>query len=385
MKKRLCVILAVVLIIGCFCIPASAIEEEESALSSLAESFLTDAAVARYKFQNKELISRTISSLSDEEISYIITEAEKCSLDVTVDPEVGEYQDSKARYCRYTLMHEGLWIKNFQLTFGEPEIRVDGDFARVRIFQTVGMRYPGLDVDSAISGPVDMDLVKTPDGWKICSMQTDENFDKIHRGHLNYEEEISKYIDTYGKTDIFSDIPANAWYKETANIIAEAGVLIGDGNGHFDPERSMTRAMFVTALYNLDGNSEEYTNIYFSDVNSDSWYAKSVAWAAERNLISGKSKNNFAPNDVISRQEAATILYQYASYRGADTSHGNTAINGFKDRESLAGWARDAMDWAVERDIFSGYGNGILGPRNSMTRSEAAKVLVQIKDIKMAS
>jgi hypothetical protein len=170
----------------------------------------------------------------------------------------------------------------------------------------------------------------------------------------------------------YADVEKDAWYFGAVQYVSEKGLMQGNGN-RFNPEGTMTRAMFVTILYRLSGASASYTNP-FSDVPSGVWYETSVAWAAKHGIVSGG--NQFAPEGELTREQLAVLLYHYAKYKGLDVSIGaNTNILSYQDASTISSYAYEALQWACGAGIMNGDGNGNLNPQGSATRAEVAKMI----------
>ena len=143
----------------------------------------------------------------------------------------------------------------------------------------------------------------------------------------------------------------------------------------FSAEMSMTRGMFVTVLGRLEGmDPQRYTAQSFEDVASGVWYAPYVEWAIRNGVISGYGNGKFGPNDPITREQMAVILYNYAG--SIDQNVGTVGdLSGFSDQEQVSGWARTQMAWAVGCGLINGKSGGALDPAGRATRSEVAAIL----------
>lgn len=168
---------------------------------------------------------------------------------------------------------------------------------------------------------------------------------------------------------VFTDIPMGAWYEEAVIYCLEHGILSGTSDTVFSPDDSMTRAMLAQVLYRMSGNPAVSATSGFSDVPEDSWYADAVAWASERNYISGYGNDTFGANDAVTREQMAAILWRYAGSPAADTS------TKFADADSISQWAAPAVSWAKLAGIISGKDNNRFAPKEQITRAEAAVML----------
>lgn len=173
----------------------------------------------------------------------------------------------------------------------------------------------------------------------------------------------------------FSDVPTDAWYREAVDYVSDNGLMAGTGNGQFSPNATMSRAMLVVVLYRMEGSPAASGNGGFSDVPANAYYTAAVAWAAGNQLVSGTGNGNFSPDALISRQQLATVLFRYASYKNYDTAT-NADVSRYADASTVSSYAQDAMRWAVGAGIISG-SDGRLMPSGSATRAQAAAMLMR--------
>ena len=174
----------------------------------------------------------------------------------------------------------------------------------------------------------------------------------------------------------FSDVDDHDWFAEAVDFVSSHELFEGTGKGKFDPKAKMTRAMLVTVLYRLESEPETSGRVQFTDVDADSWYSNAVSWAAENSLVNGTG-TGFDPNDNVSREQIATILYRYAKILDLDTrSKGN--LSKFGDGAGVSDWAQEAMAWAVDIGLFRGDENGNLNPGGEATRAEVATLLERL-------
>lgn len=175
-------------------------------------------------------------------------------------------------------------------------------------------------------------------------------------------------------TSSFSDVPADVWYAEAVEYVRAHGLMAGTSPDTFLPDGVMTRAMLVTVLYRAAGSPElsgGSGNSAFSDVAEDAWYASGVSWAREMGITGGYGDGRFGPNDPVTREQLAAILWRYAGSPEAETA----AL--FADREGISPWAVPAADWAASAGVMAGVPGNLFAPDGQATRAQAAVVLAR--------
>lgn len=180
----------------------------------------------------------------------------------------------------------------------------------------------------------------------------------------------------------FRDLEPNAWYTEAVRYAYESGMMNGTGDGLFSPNATTTRATVVTLLHRAE-RTPEAKGETFSDVTEGAWYAKAVAWASANKIVNGMGDGTFRPDDVITREQFATILYRYASFKGVDVSK-MAELSRYPDAGDISEFARTAMAWAVEVGLIAGTDGGRLDPLGGATRAQAATILMRY-ETKVAS
>lgn len=168
----------------------------------------------------------------------------------------------------------------------------------------------------------------------------------------------------------FADVPAGSWAADAVAFASAHELFGGASPDRFDPDKPMSRGMLAVVLHNLEGNPFQAVTNEFADVEGGAWYAQGVAWAAARSVIGGYGNGRFGPNDNITREQLAVILWRYAGSPAAM----DQALD-FTDVNSVSDWALDALRWTVENGILSGKGGGILDPQGYATRAETAQIL----------
>ena len=181
----------------------------------------------------------------------------------------------------------------------------------------------------------------------------------------------------------FSDVAGPSdWSHEGIDYCVRRSLMVGTGAGTFSPGMNCSRAQIVQILYNLSGDKTDYGNYYlpFTDVAPGAWYYDAVAWAYDNDVVSGTSATTFAPNDVITREQMAVILYGYTAEFAPEFTGNAASLNTFPDAGSVANWAYAAMSWAVGNGLISGMGSGgvsYLAPQGSATRAQASAIIMR--------
>ena len=148
----------------------------------------------------------------------------------------------------------------------------------------------------------------------------------------------------------------------------------GTGAYRFAPNAQLTRAMIVTILYRMDGSPAMSGASDFKDVDSNKWFAKAVAWAAANGIVNGYGSGRFGPNDPVTREQLAAILYRYTAYRKASTASNGDNLASFSDLGTVSGYALESMNWAVGAGLLKG-ANGKLDPKANATRAQVAAII----------
>ena len=174
----------------------------------------------------------------------------------------------------------------------------------------------------------------------------------------------------------YSDVADSAWYADAVNYVTEKGMMNGTGNETFSPNGETTRAMVVTILYRLEGSPEVGESSYH-DVQKTAWYAKAVAWAEENGIVNGTGSGTFSPEQPVTRQQLAAILYRYAQYKGFDVSQVGD-LSGYSDQGKIQSYARDAMQWACGAKLIQGVDGSTLSPAGTATRAQVAAILQRL-------
>ena len=177
----------------------------------------------------------------------------------------------------------------------------------------------------------------------------------------------------------FTDVADDAWYKEAVDYVYANGLMSGTSATTFAPNMLLSRAMIAQVVHNLEDNPAAEQGV-FTDVAAGAWYANAVDWAAGEEIVSGYGNGKFGPEDNITREQMALILYGYAQYKGYDVS-ASGELSSFTDGASTSSWAAEAVQWAVGSGLLSGKGGGVLDPQGTATRAEVASILMRFCEL----
>lgn len=237
-------------------------------------------------------------------------------------------------------------------------------------------------------------ITVTPDeGYELDKLAVyDEDGDKIDlkdkgdgkftfempKGDVEIEVSFALLEDETVKAD-FADVAADAWYADAVQYVYENGMMSGTSETTFSPDLTTTRGMIVTILYRLEGSpdlSNENLGYPYADVDANAYYADAVYWARQNGIVSGMSAEQFAPNDAITREQMAAILYRYAQFKGYDVS-AKADLSVYTDAAQVSTYATDAMAWANGAQLIAGTSQATLTPAGNATRAQVATILMR--------
>lgn len=175
----------------------------------------------------------------------------------------------------------------------------------------------------------------------------------------------------------FTDVTTDSWFYDAAMFVYERGLMNGIGAGLFGPDIATTRGMLVTILWRQDGAPEAVYDGELNDVPDTMYYAPAVKWAAANGIMGGYGDGQFGPDDPITREQMAAILWRYAQYKGYDVSVIEDSISDFNDVSAISDYAVPAMQWVCSEGIMSGKPGKILDPTGTAKRSEIAAMLMR--------
>ena len=325
--------------------------------------------------------------------------------------------------------YEGVeYAADFTIVPARSEITgadLQGDTLTVRFVSQADSGIDGYElswrpVGDGSAEPQTMDLSPDAASAEITGLEVGEIYTVSLRAYLAPDPETKAVMEQYGLTaeptygqasipavvstcqadaacpmGAFNDINPDAWYHDGVHWALEQGVMNGVGNDRLAPGGDTTRAMVVTMIWRLAGEPESKMHAAFKDVKSDSWYAQAVDWAAENGVVNGYSETVFAPNDCVTREQLATILYRCAGSTNADESailavvlarfglvgsdsfYGEEIAVPFDDADAVSDWAVSGVNWAWENGVLNGKTDTTLAPQDNATRAEVAAMLMR--------
>lgn len=228
-----------------------------------------------------------------------------------------------------------------------------------------------------------------------CSTPSSENGTIYNSAIVNSKSTTYKAVTIHGdKTSkvsvltvmdsgpAFTDLSTEQWYFGAVEGSVRNKYFAGNGDGTFAPNKTITRAQFVTVLANIEGaDLEQYTGSSFKDVKEGSWYAKAVAWSKEKGYIEGYDDGNFKPDEALSREQLCVIFERFYKLETDNID----AMDKFADHDSISDWATNAVYTCKNFGIIQGQGGNMFAPKKSATRAETATILANIDGLEMVS
>ena len=198
--------------------------------------------------------------------------------------------------------------------------------------------------------------------FSVLAMETSASND-ITYNNANTQEQIIK----------FSDVEESAWYYDDIKYVQSNGLMNGTSETEFSPANVTTRGMIVTILWRLEGEPIE-DGVIFQDVKSDAYYHDAVSWASKNLIVSGYSETSFGPDDAATREQFATIMYRYASYKDYDIS-AEAVLDNYNDKEEISEYALNSLKWANANGFITGTSEATISPKDNVQRCQVAAVL----------
>lgn len=254
-------------------------------------------------------------------------------------------------------------------------------------WKTVDVKQDGKSIPATVRDGVVTFPVKQG-GEYILTLSTDsENANQDnstggaqHPVHDDTQKETSS-SDVSNSTDTtdtnkFEDVYVSDWYFDAVQYVYENDMMAGTSDITFSPNQTTTRGMIVTILYRLEGEPTVTGTTAFTDVTADQYYANAVAWAVQNGIVAGSDATTFAPNNAITREQMAAILYRYAQFKGYDVS-AKADLSTYIDAADVSAYATDAMAWASQTGLITGTSATTLSPAGQATRAQVAAILMR--------
>ena len=192
---------------------------------------------------------------------------------------------------------------------------------------------------------------------------------------MTHASQYAIVIDDKSHVLPFTDLGEGQWYESAVRYAYTHDIMEGMNETTFSPNTSLTRAEAVQVLYNLEGRPAVSGNAAFPDL-VEKWYKPAIAWAEQTGVVDGYEDGTFRPENAVTRQEFAQMLYNYAKYKGYDlTAQGD--LSQFPDSGSVADWAEAAMSWANGNKLINGHDDGTIDAAGTATRAQAASILMR--------
>lgn len=184
---------------------------------------------------------------------------------------------------------------------------------------------------------------------------------------------VSAYFAPAASALPFNDVAYTSWYYDAVKFVYDKGIMDGVSYYRFAPDATITRGMVVTMLWRMAGEPYEAA-AGFTDVAAGRYYSTAVAWAARNGIVEGMTATTFAPDQAITREQLASILYRYAKWLGF-SGYGSD-ISGYTDAGKVSSYAYDAMSWAVRSGVVTGTSARVLDPQGTASRAAAAQMFM---------
>lgn len=174
--------------------------------------------------------------------------------------------------------------------------------------------------------------------------------------------------------DPFKDTANNAWWHDGIHYCVQQGLMNGVASDQFAPNGTTTRAMIVTILWRMEGSPATSYGMSFTDVPAGQWYTEAIRWAQSTGVVTGYDAKTFGPNDNVTREQLAAILYRYTAHKGGDVSKRSTLAQ-FTDVNQISSWALENIQWANAVGMVNGRTDTTIVPKGNATRAEAASMI----------
>ena len=181
-------------------------------------------------------------------------------------------------------------------------------------------------------------------------------------------------------SDRFRDVKRDAWYHDAVQWAADQGIMNGVSDDRFAPNDSATRAMVVTMLWRMAGEPAVNDALPYTDVPQDMWYTEAIRWAASAGAVNGTGNGSFSPDESVTREQLAAILYRYSQAQGKGFESLWVFRLDFSDASDVAEYAYEPMCWMTMHGVINGMGDGTLAPGDNATRVQIAAMFLRFSE-----
>ncbi|MBQ8525120.1 MAG: S-layer homology domain-containing protein [Clostridia bacterium] len=223
--------------------------------------------------------------------------------------------------------------------------------------------------------------ITLPAEYKIASVLAytyeDESgkVDVFHNTICDKDGNPAQVVECSANVNTFEDVKASDWYFDDVEYSVANGLFNGTSDTTFSPSAPLTRAMLVTVLYRAEGEPRVSGITSFSDLEEGQYYLDAVCWAQINVIANGITETEFAPNQNITREQIAAIMFRYAQYKGIAPT-GEWAISlDYADLGDISDYAVEAVMYCKLNNIMTGRENNNFAPKDNVTRAEAAAIL----------
>lgn len=339
--------------------------ENHQTITLLADGSATVSREVAFKISENgfraEIAAGTGYKLTQNGDTYTITEKATSSGGGASHPEAGSTSSSD----RYEITKPSK-VENGSIKVSDSKAE-KGDTVTITVMPDEGYELDKLAVYDKDGDKID--LKDKGDGKFTFEMP---------KGDVEIEVSFALIEDETVKAN-FADVAADAWYADAVQYVYENGMMSGTSETTFSPDLTTTRGMIVTILYRLEGSpnlSNENLGYPYADVDANAYYADAVYWARQNGIVSGMSAEQFAPNNAITREQMAAILYRYAQFKGYDVS-AKADLSVYTDAAQVSAYATDAMAWANGAQLITGTSQATLTPAGNATRAQVATILMR--------
>ena len=167
------------------------------------------------------------------------------------------------------------------------------------------------------------------------------------------------------------------WFYEAVDYVFQRDLMNGTGGARFTPNGTASRAMVATILWRMAGEPQVNYAMSFADVPAGTWYTEAVRWAASEGIVTGYSDTKFGPDDPVTREQFAAMLYRYAQTLGEGFTGSWSFPLDFPDAAEVSDYAYEALCWMTKEKVLEGMEDGNLHPQSTATRAQLATMLMR--------